>query len=822
MLPDAPVGLWPLYVALVVAAGVASWAWCTSHSAVLLVAAGVGFASGGALLSSREWQKAWRPTLRVIFEQHRVADAPVLMQLTGFLRSDAAVRPEGVSISLDVHAAAFAAGEETGTPNAALNRLHAVRGGVLLSVGGVIAASQAGEWRAGRTIALPARLRQPSRHLDPGIADEERALARRGTTLVGSVKSGALVEVVARGAVWSEAEASARALVRRVVARHVGRWSETSAGLVTAILIGDRAGLSPDLERSLQEAGTYHVIAISGGNIAILAALTLAAFRWAGGLGRTAMLTAVAAFLAYGSIVQGGASVDRAVLMAVLYFLARAIDHRVDPQQGLSVAVGLLVAADPLTVADPAFLLSCGATAGIIWVSPLIVPARRPRLVVAILSLIIASAAAEIVLLPVSAYFFGRVTLAGLALNLAAIPLMGVTQLAGMVLLPVAVLTPVWLADGCGFIAHLGAAAIVLSGGLVHYVAPATWRVARPALPAIGAYYLGGLVAWQAWRWGRRQGSTVRVESRAISRSAALVAAAAAVWIALEPWATVAARGDGRLHVTFIDVGQGDAAFIRFPRGSTMLVDAGGSASTAYDVGERVVGPVLREAGVRRAGTIAITHGDADHAAGAVSMLRELRPFDVWEGVPVPRLMLRQRLREVASAVGARWTNVQRNDSFLVDDVELTVLHPEPPDWERQQTRNDDSIVLEVRWRNVSFVLAGDVGRAVEPALVPQLAPSPLRVLKVPHHGSLTSSSWPFVTQLAPAAAVFSVGRGNAFGHPAAEVVARYEAVGAEIFRTDLDGAVFFDTDGYDLEGRTFLGRTVLLPRNRDTTKGRQ
>jgi competence protein ComEC len=287
-----------------------------------------------------------------------------------------------------------------------------------------------------------------------------------------------------------------------------------------------------------------------------------------------------------------------------------------------------------------------------------------------------------------------------------------------------------------------------------------------------------------------------------------VLAVAAALWIAFEPWAIAAADGDGRLHVTFIDVGQGDAALVRFPRGATMLVDAGGSASTSYDVGERVVGPVLRHAGIRRPLTIVITHGDADHAGGAVAMLRELRPFDLWEGVPVPRLPLRRRLREGADRVGTRWTNVQRDHAILIDDVRVSVLHPEVPDWERQDTRNDDSIVLELRWRDVSFVLAGDIGRGVEQQLLKSIGPAPLRVLKVPHHGSRTSSSAPFVTRLAPTVAVFSAGRGNSFGHPAPDVVARYQAMGAEIFRTDHDGAVFFDTDGYQLHGRTFTGRT--------------
>ena len=115
------------------------------------------------------------------------------------------------------------------------------------------------------------------------MPDEERALARRGTTLVGSVKSGALVEVVsARHLVAAKPPGGVRSFARRAIARSVGRWTPRSAAIVTAIVIGDRAGLDDEVQRRLQEAGTYHVIAISGGNIAILAGLTLAAFRIAG------------------------------------------------------------------------------------------------------------------------------------------------------------------------------------------------------------------------------------------------------------------------------------------------------------------------------------------------------------------------------------------------------------------------------------------------------------------------------------------------------------------------------------------------------------
>ena len=152
--------------------------------------------------------------------------------------------------------------------------------------------------------------------------DEERASARRGIALVGSAKSGALVEVLARGSPWTELAGATRAFIRRAIAAHVGRWSPRSAALVTAILIGDRTGVSADMVRTLQAAGTYHTIAISGGNIAILATLTLTLFRWSGVLGRAAMLTAIAGFLAYGQLVESSASVTRAIVSAVLYFAA--------------------------------------------------------------------------------------------------------------------------------------------------------------------------------------------------------------------------------------------------------------------------------------------------------------------------------------------------------------------------------------------------------------------------------------------------------------------------------------------------------------------
>jgi competence protein ComEC len=774
------------------------------------------------MLATDAWKAAWRSTLRVAFEEmarvqrsnaQRAGHQPpeddsAEVVIVGTLNTDASPASGGVLLSVRVQWMG-----DVGPSDREHDRaVNPVDGGVILTVVGSLAADRMGEWRAGRTVRAPAVLRRPSRYLDPGVPDHERELARRGVALVGTVKSGALVEVLASGSAAAETAARIRSFARRAIQSSVGRWNARSAGIVTAIVIGDRTGLDDEVERRLQEAGTYHVIAISGGNIAILVGLTLAVFRVAGLLGRAAMLSAMAGLIAYAYLVGGGASVDRATLMAVVYLAGRILDLRGSPLNTLAVVAAILVLGNPLAVSEPAFLLTFGATAAILAVAPAVSVERLPKVLAGAVSILAASVATEAALIPVAATVFSRVTFAGLVLNFAAIPLMAVAQIAGMAAVALS-LGSERVAAIVGWVAHVGAEGLVWTAGLVEFAPALTWRVAKPAASAVAVYYAGLIVGWLAWR--RRAvvpAGAASARLRSLGFLSAMVAGGAAVWILVEPAMILRARGDGRLHVTFIDVGQGDSSLVRFPHGDTLVVDAGGlGGKSAFDVGDRVVAPLLREAGVRRIGTLALTHGDADHIGGALSLIHEFRPWEIWEGIPVPRSEPLQALRASARGGGSRWATVQAADLVGIDEVDVVVRHPGLPDWERQSVRNNDSIVLELRWRDVSVVLAGDIGREAEQAIASRFAPSPLRVVKVPHHGSLTSSSSEFVRALGPRIAVVSVGRGNRFGHPAPAVLQRYGAIGAEIFRTDRDGAVTIDTDGTSLDVSTFGGRHLHL-----------
>lgn len=756
----------------------------------------------GLSLGATAAEHVYRPPLLRWFEQASRGD-PVVLE--GELREDAAPTASGISLTIDVRSVDDIA-------------LHAsVAGGVRVSVGGALTHSHVGEWRAGRTVRVPALLRRPSTYFNPGSPDERRALARRGIVLVGAVKSGALVEVVRKGSIVAEAAAAIRAGTRARVRRLMGPLDPATAGVTTAVLIGDRSGLGEEDERRLQEAGTYHVIAISGGNIAVLAVVIVAALRATMVPARAGAVITALALLLYGTVAAGAASVSRAVTVAIVVLAARALDHRGAPLNALALASLLAAAWSPVVALDPGFVLSFGATLGILLGVPRL-QALRPIahdasrasrwLIGSIVALGAATVSAEAALAPVGATLFGRVPLAGLVLNFLAIPLMTVVQIGGMALTA----TAGWwdgAAAQAAFAAHLAATGLLQSARVVDMLPALVLDVPPPAIWLVVAYYLFlGALLWPRYRRAAALGFIATTAVMLIGPRAASADA-----VAPPPFP---------LRVVVLDVGQGDATAVLLPGGRTLLVDAGGLAAFSgsqdpfestpgFDVGERVVWPAMRALGAGRLHGLVLTHGDPDHALGVPGVLRHLSATAMWEGVPVPRHQGLRALGRLAEQRRASWRTVQAGDAERFGDVEIRVLHPPLPEWERQRVRNDDSVVLEIRLGEVSIVLPGDIGAEGERAIAGRVEPGRLVILKAPHHGSATSSTAPLLDALRPAAVIFSCGRDNRFGHPHPTVLARYRAIGARMFSTAEDGAVFVETDGAVAEISGWLGRRARL-----------
>jgi competence protein ComEC len=721
---------------------------------------------------------------------------PVILE--GILRQDASSTPFGASLSLDVRAIRLK------------RQTVAVSGGVIASVSGALAATRLENWRAGRVVRAPVLLREPTTFANPGLRDERLALARRGVHLFASIKSGALVEVVRAGGWWAERVADIRAFARRAISRSVGRWSEQSAGIVIAILIGDRAGLTSEVERRLQDAGTYHVIAISGGNIAILAGFLLGLCRLLEVRTRTAACGTILVLVAYADLVGGGASVVRATLMAVTYMIALAFDLRGSPMNALFAAACAILCATPLSLYDVAFALTFGATLGIL-VAGAALGAHLPRRVWlrAPAGLLLASASAELALLPVGASAFSRVTFAGLALNFFAIPLMAVAQLAGMFVLPLA-LVDARLAAAVGYFAHLGAAGLVSTASLVDLVPALVWRVPAPGAGVIALYY-AAFPAWFAAAHAMRLRSPRLARTLRGAAIALLVTSAA--WILWSPLARLrGSRPTGLLRMTVVDVGQADAILVRFPDARTMLVDAGGSRTGgSFDVGMRVIAPVLWHHDVFRLDRFVLSHGDPDHIGGAVALVRAFPIGETWEGIDVPRDLALQEVHREAAARRIPGRPLRAGERLEFGGTQIAIWHPPPPDWERQKIRNDDSIVMAITFGQVSLLLTGDIGMDVERPLARRITVAPLCVMKVPHHGSGASSSAAFLAAVRPALAIFTVGSA-AIGTPALDAVtARYTALGAVALRTGEEGAVEVETDGREVRVVTFAGRRCVF-----------
>jgi competence protein ComEC len=747
-----------------------------------------GFVPVAAVLGGSAEHRALHPPLREFLEERLggyaidsgdIARHETPVEIEGRLMADATATDAGASLRVWVERVSAGACLEPAT------------GGVSLTVLGAMAAPAIDEWRAGRLIRAMAVLRRPAKYLNEGVPDMERTMARRGIALVGSIKSAALVTVTARGSVIDEGAAAIRAAVRRAIDRHVGSRARQSAAIAVAILIGDRGALDPAVEQRLQEAGTYHVIAISGGNIAILAGLVLGLLWLIGVRGGWAAGAAIGLLAAYAYIAGGGASVLRATLMAAVYLALRIIDQRTAPQHAMAVTLIAVLIASPLAIADVGLWLTFGATAAIVAGAAFVrLPDRRWLRPMA--AMIGASFAAEIVLIPIVAFVFQRVTVAGLSVNLIAIPAMAVVQVAAMVTALADVVGMDRIAGLAGWTTHAGVSALIDSARLVDLAPWLTWRVPSPSGLAVAAYYASVVAA-------------VLMTRRS---TPAAVATLLLIWIAVAPPTLARSFGDGRLHLTVMDVGQGDAVLLTLPNGRTVMVDTGGVSMTGeFDIGDRVLGPALRARGIGRLDYLAVTHADPDHIGGAASLMRDFQPREIWYGTYVNHHQSSMHLQSMAIAQRAAWRWLQAGDRMEIGGVELRVHHPPIADWQRQKVRNDDSLVIELRYGEVSVLLTGDIGAEVEQSLLPSLDLLPIVVLKSPHHGSATSSLDEFIARLKPRLVLISCGRANPYGHPVPAVMERYQKAGAEVLRTDLHGQLEVVTDGRDLTTRTLTRR---------------
>ncbi|MEW6267212.1 MAG: DNA internalization-related competence protein ComEC/Rec2 [Thermodesulfobacteriota bacterium] len=672
---------------------------------------------------------------------------------------------------------------------------------------------------AGDRVRFPAVLHPIAPPGNPGAFDYRRHQAGQGAWVQTFLKDRRLLMPVQGPA----AAGSPLFLLSRLRARASdfldGTMGQPALGLMKALLLGMQDEVEPGVSDAFRRLGLSHLLAISGLNLGLVALLAYWLFRrlllvrsslaLRLDVHRLASLLALGVVILYTGLAGPSPSVHRAALMVGVYILAALIQRRHDPLTALAASAWIILIRQPGAVFLASFQLSFAAAAALIIFVPRLPgspyrdqpdqeenPLRRWFV---LWNLTVPPLVALLATAPIAAWHFNRLPLLGLPANMIFTPIISlVVTPAGLAALGLASFWP-------------GAAAAVLA------LTERLWWLILPALE--------GAAAWPGLDpLAPRPGPLFFVAFYVVMAAvllrpwtkAAVAAGLAAGCYGLTLLAGLSA-GVGRpeFKVTILDVGQGAAIHLRFPDGTRMMLDGGGFPGSDFDPGERIIAPFLLSLGVTRLNILALSHPQADHAGGLPFLAREFHPDELWtNGAETGAAAYRELLTLAAGRSMKQPSLVELHRSREFGPARVQVLAPPPDYLSHDRGRksggrsNDDSLVLKVTMGSKAFLFPGDLEAEGEADLLRRAGDNPRAdVLVAPHHGSAGSMSSAFLEKVRPGHVVFSVGRRNRFGLPSRQAELRARRIGARIYRTDLEGAVTFSTDGESLEVETHLNR---------------
>jgi competence protein ComEC len=709
---------------------------------------------------------------------------------------------------------------------------------------------------AGDEVAVLAQAHRPQLYRDDGAFDRRAYLAQQNIDLLATLRGLGLLEHVATP---PPTIGTFVARARRVLREEIDALFQNSpqvAGVLRAMLLGDRSFVDRQEATDFQRTGVFHVLVVAGLHVGALAAFLF----WVGRGLRLSLIWSMAFTLtllfAYVAVVEQRPPVLRAAVMTALVVIGSFFFRRLDLLNSAALAALILLVSKPLAIRDSSFQLTfvaigCIAGLALPWLERTAQPYLRairgwrdvtrdaahqprqaqfridlrsvtlwisqklPRLLkqptenvlaggiafsVRIWELFVLTIVLQIGMLPLMARDFHRITLAAPVVNLAAVPLMGVAVPLGFLTLASGLLFPALGRILARLLGWLTLFLIHLVQWFAHFPRW-NYRIPGPHEWLVLFFFIVLICIMAVLRFHHPARRLI-----ALALCAGLLASALA--IAVYPFASHWSQG--KLEVTILDVGQGDSVFVVSPGGKTLLVDGGGRFAgfsgqendLGPDPGEEAVSPYLWSRGFQKLDVVALTHAHQDHIGGLTAILENFRVRSLWIGREVNSPALKH-LEEFARAKKIPIVHQARGSKLSWDGVEGEFLWPQPSAGElSSNAQNNDSLVLRLRYGNRAILLPGDAEKQAENEMLAGNSAEVMcaDVLKTGQHGSKNSTTPEFLAAVRPHVAVISAGEENPYGHPNRELLERLEQAGVRILRTDREGAVHVFTDGNSLE----------------------
>ncbi|KAA3606979.1 MAG: DNA internalization-related competence protein ComEC/Rec2 [Calditrichaeota bacterium] len=647
----------------------------------------------------------------------------------------------------------------------------------------------------GDSIQIFSKIYAPKDARNPGEFDFQKFLVQKGIYGIAYLNNHKQLQILGSSEgsfLWAKIIFPLRKKINKVFHK---LYTNESAGFLGGIILGDKSEISPEMKEDFANSGIIHLLAVSGLHVGFIALIILtlgSVFRFPLG-GKILFL--FGSLLFYSLLTDLRPSVIRASLMLFIFYLGTYLQRRSNGLNSVSAAGVLILIFAPSQAFDLGFQLSFSAVFGILIFEPIIW--QRVRMKFPILQneeklnsktltffvrLGLVSVTAQLgTLVPVLLYF-GKIPVGGVLTNFFAIPLAGLIVGVGvfsLLISPFEFLAKIYANANEFFVSTLFKIAEFF--GSFDFL---VWQLKNPNKFELLLATLLVVLVFCLFKFGTKK------------RIFALLTYA----LFFSSYLVFKQFQEPKLKVTFIDVGQGDASLIQFPNGQNWLYD-GGVAGFNFDSGEKIILPLLETYRIDTLDAVLVSHPDADHLGGIVKVLEKFPVKKVFDSGQRHTSKLFQSYETILKQKQIPRRRPNLGEQIEIGEVKGIFIHPNfefvSENGESLSNKNNGSLSLQLIFNEAEVLFLGDCEHEAENSIVEKFGKRlESDLIKVGHHGSVTSSSLKLLKNVKPKFAVIQVGKFNRYNHPSDLILNRYKLFGAEISRNDFEGAVIFETDG--------------------------